>query len=499
MSAFADELVGLPVTPLIVLPQMVPSSTCLRCDVCCRFPDADSPLRPYFTEDEIAKAVAGGASPAVFSNRGGAQVHLLPDSQGDGYLCPLFDPATAHCRIYDERPLDCQLYPLAIMWNEAHDHVLLGWDVTCPFMRDQIPQAIQDHAARVLALLEQPATIATLAEHPRLIGRFQDSVTVVADLPQVAAAVSNRWGGTALHRFTMDDVPRMMTALHQSDLSPRTLAAFSPAYHYVWNDLLAYWWIELQGAFCLFAQSADGWFLPLPPLGTPSIVRALAEAFELMRRWNGDSPVSRVENVSPEFAAVFQRDGYHLSLKEPDYLYRAQDLAALAGDRYKSHRALCNRVEREQVVAIEPYSQADRRLCRQLFHAWVGRKQADGVEPFGGLLLADAESAHEIIWDQASALHLVGRVARIDGAVRAYTFGYWLTRTTFCVLVEVADRMIPGLAQYLFRDTCRWALTQGADYINTMDDAGLAGLRASKDAYHPVMLVPNLVARAPRV
>jgi hypothetical protein len=54
------------------------------------------------------------------------------------------------------------------------------------------------------------------------------------------------------------------------------------------------------------------------------------------------------------------------------------------------------------------------------------------------------------------------------------------------VLLEVADRTIPGLAQYLFRHTCRKALSNGAEYINTLDDSGLVRLRESKDAYHPV-------------
>ena len=38
------------------------------------------------------------------------------------------------------------------------------------------------------------------------------------------------------------------------------------------------------------------------------------------------------------------------------------------------------------------------------------------------------------------------------------------------------------------------AVAEGAEYINTMDDAGLLGLRASKQAYHPVMLIPNVAA-----
>jgi hypothetical protein len=110
------------------------------------------------------------------------------------------------------------------------------------------------------------------------------------------------------------------------------------------------------------------------------------------------------------------------------------------------------------------------------------------------MLSADAAPAHEVIWSQASALRLTGKVVKIHGRLRAYTFGYWLTSTTFCVLLEVTDRAIPGLAQYLFRETCRMAVAEGAEYINTMDDAGLPGLRASKQAYHPVMLIPNVAA-----
>ena len=59
MSSYADELLGAFVTPPIALPQLVPSRTCLQCDVCCRFPDPDSALRPYFAESEIARALAG--------------------------------------------------------------------------------------------------------------------------------------------------------------------------------------------------------------------------------------------------------------------------------------------------------------------------------------------------------------------------------------------------------------------------------------------------------
>jgi len=98
-----------------------------------------------------------------------------------------------------------------------------------------------------------------------------------------------------------------------------------------------------------------------------------------------------------------------------------------------------------------------------------------------------------VAWAHGLELHLVGSVVRIDGRIRAYTFGYWLNERTWCVLLEVADRTISGLAQYLFRETCRNARSEGAEFINTMDDAGLPGLRLSKRAYQPFMQVKSFI------
>lgn len=495
MYALVNETAHAAVKPHAELPQIVPSSTCLRCDVCCRFPDPDSALRPYFTPEDVEQAVAAGMDKAAFPDRHGSQVTVVPERAGDGYQCPAFDPRTSHCTIYDRRPFDCRLYPLALMWNQAHDQVLLGWDAKCPFLREQIPTDIHRHAVQVMALLDLPENVKMLGEHPRLIGRFQEDVVVLSSLPRVTASVSSRWGGAALCQLTAGDIPRMATALSQSAAGGLpSLAAYSVAYHYMWNSLLAYWWAELHGAFCLFTQSPDGWFMPVPPLGSGSIEQPLAEAFALMQRWNGTSPVSRVENVSPQFAANFERLGYRLTPKEPDYLYRAIDLVTLAGDRYKSQRALCNRFEREHAVVVEPYRIGDRPGCRALLQEWSQQKRTGRLEEFGHMLLTDAEPAHEVLWSHASALKLMGTVARIEGRIRAYTFGYWLSKTTFCVLVEVADRTIPGLAQFLFRETCRSVTAQGAEFINTMDDAGLVGLRASKELYHPITKAPNFIA-----
>ena len=190
MTALTRKTASVSTTAHPALPQLVPGSACLQCDVCCRFPDSDSPLRPYFTSLEISRAVEGGVDEKGFPDRAGCQVAVVPDSQGEGFHCPAFDSRAGTCRIYEQRPLDCQLYPLAMMWNLAQDEVWLGWDTKCPFMREQLPESIRLHADRILEILRRPDVIRTVADHPRLVGRFQDDVIVLAPLTEVTRALS---------------------------------------------------------------------------------------------------------------------------------------------------------------------------------------------------------------------------------------------------------------------------------------------------------------------
>jgi hypothetical protein len=470
-------------TALKMLPQLVPSSACFTCEICCRFPDPDSALRPYFTGEEIVRAVGHGLDMGAFSDAGGSQVALVPDATGEAFRCPAFNAETGACGVYEQRPLDCQVYPLALMWDADHRAVVLGWDRKCPYLAGELPESIRRHADRILTMLEQPGTVEQIARHPRLVGRFQEDVAVLASLPAVTARIHAHWG-QPLKRLLWDDLSRLEEALERSGLGG-AVAAYSAPYHYLWNALLPYWWTELAGAFCLFVQSPAGWFMPLLPLREGSVERPLREAFSLMRRWNGPSAVSRVENVPAASVADLTAMEYSPVPKDPDYVYSADALATLTGDRYKSQRSLCNRADRQGPIVVEPYHPRDRLECRQVFERWQAQKRSKAAGSYADALLEDSRSAHEVAWSHAAELNLSGSVLRSKGKLCGYTFGYWLDPKTWCVLLEVTDRTIPGAAQYLFRQSCRDALSKGAQFINTMDDSGLAGLRKSKEAYHP--------------
>jgi hypothetical protein len=234
--------------------------------------------------------------------------------------------------------------------------------------------------------------------------------------------------------------------------------------------------------------------MPLPPLGPRPLADTCREAAVLMRQWNSGSPVTRIENVTDAQKAVLADRDWRWASKQPDYVYRAESLAALAGDPYKSQRALCNKAERLGGLEVRSYHLDDRAACRALFDRWTAQKQEGLLDTMGRYLLEDARAAHELVWSLSDRLGLIGRVACVDGRVTGYTFGYRLAPDTFAVLLEVADRSATGLAQYLFRDTCRMAVKDGAEFINAMDDGGLEGLRAAKAAYHPVALVRSWIA-----
>ena len=164
--------------------QIIPSDVCFSCDVCCRFLEADSPLAPIFTATEMEKVIAQGADPVLFrpqADGNSAQIQLKPHN--DFYICPFFDPETSHCTIYSIRPLDCQLYPFALMFSEDGNEVVLGVDTLCPFGETQLEtDAFQKHIDHVIHYVESEAVTAQIIANWNLIGDYQDTVKIVHTL-----------------------------------------------------------------------------------------------------------------------------------------------------------------------------------------------------------------------------------------------------------------------------------------------------------------------------
>ena len=134
-------------------------------------------------------------------------MEVVPNPSGEGYLCPAFDPETFHCRIYEVRPLDCQIYPFVLMWNQQHQTIILGWDTKCPFLYSSndencppqdvssltvlptLPAEMIAAANQLSMQLEENSLKISVAEHPHLVTPFQDDVVIIQSLPKLTRAV----------------------------------------------------------------------------------------------------------------------------------------------------------------------------------------------------------------------------------------------------------------------------------------------------------------------
>lgn len=82
--------------PVLTLSQFVPATVSVSCDVCCRFPEQDSFLRPYFAWEEVEhaiKQIADSASLGAFQ-AGESFLSICASLHGHYRLltCPWFDP-----------------------------------------------------------------------------------------------------------------------------------------------------------------------------------------------------------------------------------------------------------------------------------------------------------------------------------------------------------------------------------------------------------------------
>jgi len=277
------------------------------------------------------------------------------------------------------------------------------------------------------------------------------------------------------------------------------LSAYAFVSHYIWSDLFHFHWGILDGHLCLFAQYGDYLYMPIPPIlsENPCASTALSSGFAIMNRINKNKAVSRIENIDAAQTEAFISLGYDVKPGEGEYVYLREDLANLKGDSYKSKRAMCNHFIKNYRYSYEPFQTRFADDCIRLYEVWKKRKRETAIDAFSPALLEDASLAHRQAVRQYEALQLTGRVVRINNRVEGYLFGFKRRGDMFCILLEITNLDIRGLAQFIFREFCREREMEGFRYINTLGDSGLETLRRVKLSYRPSKIVPSHIACLP--
>ncbi len=295
-----------------------------------------------------------------------------------------------------------------------------------------------------------------------------------------------------LQPLTLNDKPIFDEYAHRT--CPRlSNYAFAPLY--VWKEHFQFYWARLAEYLCIFAKQGNDYFMPILPMPcepeNPTYRNVIRTAYQFILESNQNPDIARIENVPQELRTFFQEIGFRATLKETEYLYETAALSKLSGNRFKRKRNTYNVfIKHYPSAEFRPYRIADRGGCLALYETWHIARAAKCEDAVYCAMLEDSRSAHRIAIGHAEALGLVGRIIRIDEEIRGYTFGYPLNADTFCVLFEITDLGIKGLAQFIYREFCK-ELVDTYRWVNAMDDSGLENLKRVKRSYHPLQLLPS--------
>jgi Fe-S-cluster containining protein len=457
------------------LAPFVSSAYCLQCRGCCIFRDAESVWSPRVTNAEAAEFArlpqCGTNAPSV-SNR----LKTLP--AGEDHQCFFLNRPDHHCAIYSQRPFECRLYPFLL--SSESDGVRLHAHLGCPFVQENVDtKEWTGYLAILRAFFSRADVRRFVAENRDIFADYSslsDEIRPIFDVrrtfPEQLLRERDRFDRHA--------------ARGANALSARAFANL-----FVWQDMFDFDLEDIDGALCVFARQPVGSFLYLPPLGDAVSSETFSKVFTRLRSDNRGGSLGRIENVSQSEFAAFDPARDVITERGPEYIYAREDIVGLHGNALKSKRHDVNLVERVAWPQYRPYAPSDREGCERLFERWLGKKRSAPEEDGDGLgrqMLGDAAGAHACLWGFSQQLGLEGRVVEVDGRVAAYTFGCRLNDETFCVLAEVADPAVVGLAAFIFHAFAADEALRSYRWINAMGHDGLPSIARTKMSWRPAAL-----------
>jgi len=287
-----------------------------------------------------------------------------------------------------------------------------------------------------------------------------------------------------LQKLTLKDQELFNTYLN---LTSHELAAFSFANIYIWRRLYDIQWAVLDDSLCIFFRDKIGCFMYLPPLAAEKQPKVIKESFAIMDKINKNKDISRIENIEEYDLDYYRALGYLVHDKYPDYLCLRNDLVGLKGNKFKSQRASYNYFIKHYDFDCQALKLTDMLEIFNLFNLWGKQRKVQCSDNIYCGMLDDSRKVIKDALVNYKQLNLKGIVVRLNKKIKAFSFGYKLNNDIFCILYEITDLSIKGLAQFIFRKFSQEL--KNYKYINIMDDSGLENLRKTKLSYKPTRLI----------
>lgn len=177
---------------------------------------------------------------------------------------------------------------------------------------------------------------------------------------------------------------------------------------------------------------------------------------------------------------------FHHDRSSFDYIYNIEDLATLKGKKFQKKRNHLNKFKQlHPDYRLELLTDANTPMVEDLLRRWYAHKLE--LDPSGDYYMEQVAISRAL--RHREELDMEGLVLMDGDDILAMTLGTHLAANTFDVQFEKAIdesayvAMCSGFAAHLM------AKYPQLQFLNREDDLGIEGLRKSKLAYNPVMLI----------
>lgn len=231
----------------------------------------------------------------------------------------------------------------------------------------------------------------------------------------------------------------------------------------------------------------------LAPMGAGDKRKAFQNILDDAHRHNAVAEFQTLTDTAKRFLETeFPGQFEFQNLRDyAEYLYTAKKLAMLSGNKLSGKRYDAN---------------VFRRVYGSRMNVGVIQENDfDEILSFEKKWLLQCQESHDtdalmrefrVIQKQLDhyrELNLSGIVLRIDGTVCGFGYGVPISASCYDALIEKGDRKIPNIYRILNQEAVRQCAMDYI-YVNREEDVGVPGLRVSKLAYQPDILMNKYLA-----
>lgn len=243
-----------------------------------------------------------------------------------------------------------------------------------------------------------------------------------------------------------------------------------------WSEFVEYQYAYVDNNIILISKDNDEMVIH-PPSGKPSLslygqVMRLAMKENAIFGFIKKEEKNFLEAQFPTLQILERRDFF-------DYVYRAADLAELAGTKYGKLRNRLNKFKKNYAYTIEEITQNNMGEVGEFLKRWCLWKDCASDE-----LLENERKAIVFSMAHFYDLGLSGIALRINENVEAISVYEKMNTDTVVIHFEKGSPDFDGIYKAINMEAAQ-RIRHQVPFIDREEDLGIPGLRQAKLSYHP--------------